>query len=57
LDTRAAVQIGRLLAVTGTSDVVDAQVVLCAREAGEPIITSDPKGLARLDPEARLIVI
>ncbi len=57
LDAAAAVQIGRLLAASRTSDVVDAHVVLCAREADDSIVTSDPRDLARLDPSARLVVI
>jgi predicted nucleic acid-binding protein len=57
LDARAAVQVGRLLSASGTADVVDAHVVLCAREADGSIVTSDPRDLARLDPGARLIVL
>ena len=57
LDTSAAVQVGRLLAASGTSDVIDAHVVLCAREGEDAIVTSDPKDLARLDPGAKLFVI
>jgi hypothetical protein len=57
LDAAAATQIGRLLAASGTSDVVDAHVVLCARDADDSIVTSDPKDLARLDPSARLVVL
>jgi len=57
LDGQAAVQVGRLLAASRTSDVVDAHVVLCAREADDAIVTSDPGDLARLDPSARLVVL
>jgi predicted nucleic acid-binding protein len=57
LDGGAAVQVGRLLAASRTSDVVDAHVVLCAREADDSIVTTDPRDLARLDPDARLIVL
>lgn len=57
LDVRAAVQVGRLLAASHTSDVVDAHVVLCAREADDSIVTTDPQDLARLDPSARLVVL
>jgi predicted nucleic acid-binding protein len=57
LDAAAAVQIGRLLAASRTSDVVDAHVVLCAREADGSIVTTDPQDLARLDPGARLVVL
>jgi predicted nucleic acid-binding protein len=57
LDAQAAVQVGRLLAASRTSDVVDAHVVICAREAEDSIVTSDPHDLARLDPSARLVVL
>lgn len=57
LDARAAVQVGRLLAASRTSDVVDAHVVLCAREADASIVTTDPKDLYHLDPSARLVVL
>jgi predicted nucleic acid-binding protein len=49
---------GALCGRAGTSDIVDASVVLCARERGNTaIITSDPDDLARLDPKARLVRI
>ena len=57
LDGGAAVQVGRLLAASQTADVVDAHVVLCAREADDSIVTTDPRDLARLDPGARLVVL
>jgi predicted nucleic acid-binding protein len=57
LDAAAAIQVGRLLAASRTSDVVDAHVVLCAREAEDSIVTTDPRDLARLDPNARLVVL
>jgi hypothetical protein len=40
--------IGRLLAVAGTSDVVDAMVVLGASARGDAILTSDPEDIAAL---------
>jgi predicted nucleic acid-binding protein len=57
LDGPDATQVGLLLAASRTSDVVDAHVVICARRNSEPIVTSDPKDLARLDPQARLVVV
>jgi hypothetical protein len=57
LDGVDATQVGILLAASGTSDIVDAHVVICAHRHGEPIVTSDPDDLRRLDPGARLIVI
>jgi predicted nucleic acid-binding protein len=57
LDGRGATEVGVLLAASRTADISDAHVVLCARRHGEPIVTSDPDDLARLDPGARLIVV
>lgn len=55
LDGPDATQVGLLLAASRTSDIADAHVVICARRHGEPIVTSDPKDLARLDSKAVLI--
>jgi hypothetical protein len=52
-----AVNVGRLLAASGTSDIPDAHVVICARRAGQPVVTSDPGDLSRLDPALTLIVL
>ena len=52
-----ATHVGRLLAASGTSDVVDAHVVICARRAGQPVVTSDPSDLHRLDPALQLIAL
>ncbi len=57
LDRVDATSVGRLLAAAGTSDIADAHVVICARRAGQQIITSDPGDLTRLDPAAGLIPI
>lgn len=57
LDDERARAAGQLCGVRGTSDVIDASVVLCAKVRGHRIITSDPDDLARLDPTAELIVI
>ena len=57
LDRVDAVHVGRLLAASGTSDVVDAHVVVCARRAGHAVVTSDPSDLSRLDPTLPLIVV
>ena len=52
-----AVNVGRLLAASGTADVADAHVVVCARRAAQRVITSDPDDLARLDPSLGLIIV
>ena len=54
LDDSAARAAGQLCGVRGTSDVIDASVVLCARARGHGVLTSDPDDLARLDPSLRL---
>jgi len=53
LGSRASWQrAGELCGATRTSDVVDAAVIVCARERGaRAIVTSDPGDLRRLDPE------
>lgn len=55
LDGPDATGVGIILAASGTKDIVDAHVVLCARRAKQPIMTSDPDDLRRLDPKAQLI--
>lgn len=55
LDRTDAVIVGRMLARSGTTDVIDAHVVLCARRAEQSVVTSDGDDLARLDPTLRLV--
>ena len=57
LDAPDATSVGILLAASRTTDIVDAHVVICGRRSAEPIVTSDPDDLKRLDPSARLIVL
>lgn len=57
LDRVDATSIGRLLAASGTADVVDAHVVICARRAHQRVVTSDPDDLSTLDPTLELTVI
>ncbi len=57
LDRLESITVGRLLAASGTSDVVAAHVVVCVRRARLPVVTSDPDDLRRLDPAVRLIVV
>src|SRR5580693_6631461 len=52
-----ATNVGRLLAASGTSDIVDVHVVICARRTGQYVVTSDPADLRLLDPAIRLTVI
>jgi hypothetical protein len=57
LDGPDATNVGILLAASRTTDISDAHVVICARRNAEPIVTSDPDDLRRLDPGAHLIVV
>ncbi len=50
LDDASARAAGQLCGATGTHDVIDASVVLCARSRGEAVMTSDAGDLRRLDP-------
>jgi hypothetical protein len=57
LDRVDATNVGRLLAASGTSDVVDAHVVICARRARQRAVTSDPDDLRALDPTLQVVTI
>ena len=57
LDGRDATAVGLLLSETGTADIVDAHVVICARRAGQMVVTSDPGDIGRIDPELRLVAV
>jgi len=52
-----ATAVGLLLAKTGAADIVDAHVVVCARRAGQAVVTSDADDLRRLAPDLRLVRI
>jgi len=54
-DARAARAAGELCGRTGTADVIDASVLLCALARGDRIVTSDPGDLRRLDPAVPVI--
>ena len=55
LDDARARAAGQLCGVTGTEDVIDASVVLCARTRGHSVLTSEVADLRRLDSSLRLI--
>ncbi|MGN6172878.1 MAG: hypothetical protein ACTHPS_08000 [Streptosporangiaceae bacterium] len=57
LDRVDATNVGRLLAASGTSDIADAHVVICARRSGQRVVTSDPCDLRALDPAVQLIAL
>ena len=55
LDEQLARSCGELCGAAISPDVIDASVVILARERRDPIITSDPTDLRRLDPAAQII--
>jgi hypothetical protein len=55
LDLATARAAGALCATHGTSDVIDASVVVCARTRGRLVATTDPDDLLALDPELRVV--
>ena len=57
LDGPDATAVGRLLARTGTADITDAHVVICAHRAGHAVVTSDPADLKRVAPGLPLVVV
>ena len=52
-----ATAVGLLLARSGTADIVDAHVIVCAQRAGQAVVTSDAADLARLSPALQLIAV
>ena len=48
---------GELCGASNTSDIIDASVVILARDRRDAIITSDPNDLRRLDPAAQIIPV
>jgi predicted nucleic acid-binding protein len=57
LDRVDATNVGRLLSASATADITDAHVVICARRAGQQVVTSDPDDLTNLDPHVGLVVV
>ena len=57
LNAPDATAIGLLLARTGTADIADAHVVLCAQRAGQAVVTSDPADLHKLAPDLVLVLV
>lgn len=57
LDGPDATKVGLLLAQTGTADIADAHVIVCARRSGQAVITSDPDDLRRIAPDLELVVV
>lgn len=57
LDEPQARAAGALCAHTNTDDIVDASVVICARDRDHAVISSDPDDLAALDPTLRIVAL
>ncbi len=57
LDRVDAINTGRLLVTSGTADVVDAHVVVCARRSGQQVVTTDPDDLRQLDPHLDIVKV
>lgn len=57
LDNQLARLCGELCRASNTSDVIDASVVIVARERRDRIVTSDPDDLRHLDPAAAIIQV
>ncbi len=52
-----ATAVGLLLARTGTADIADAHVAICAQRTGHTVVTSDPNDFARIAPELQLMAV
>jgi hypothetical protein len=57
LDGPDATAAGLLLASSGSSDIVDAHVVICARRAAQVVVTSNAADLSKLDASLPLVVV
>lgn len=57
LDDELARTCGELCGAAKATDIIDASVVMAARAHRDPIVTSDPSDLRRLDPSAQIIPI
>ena len=57
LDEQLARSCGELCGAAGAADIIDASVVILARKWRDPIVTSDPNDLRRLDSAAQIIPI
>jgi predicted nucleic acid-binding protein len=55
LDDLTARTIGVLCGRVSVSDVVDVSVIVCARERGHAVVTSDPEDLRAIDPKITLL--
>lgn len=57
LDDTAARAGGQRCGASGTSDVIDASIVVVARQRALRVVTSDPDDLRRLDPRVDVVIV
>ena len=57
VDGPGATAVGLLLSRTGTADIADAHVVVCAQRSRQPVVTSAPKDLRRIAPGLTLVIV
>jgi predicted nucleic acid-binding protein len=57
LDRDEALRVGAMCARSEASDIVDVSVAACAVRRGHAVVTTDPNGIAAVDPSLRLIVL
>ncbi len=55
MHAKLALRVGATCATTGSTDVVDVSVALCARDRGHWVVTTDPGDIAKIDPSLTLI--
>lgn len=55
LDSGTAKAVGALCGRTGVSDIVDVSVIVCARDRGHEVVTSDPGDLRAIDASIPLV--
>ena len=55
LDAKLALRIGARCASTGSTDIVDVSVAICASDRRHTVITSDPGDIAAIDPALTLV--
>jgi hypothetical protein len=54
LGNAVAKMLGRMLGVSGRSDLVAAHLVLLARERAWPVLTAEPQAVLAIDPTVRV---
>ena len=57
MDLAVARSVGLMCTASGHHDVIDVHVVLCARERGHAVVTSDVDDISRIDPSLMIISV